>query len=178
MKHLTITLALGAAVAAVAVVSLARATAPSSGLNEERGNMSALRIEDVPKIVPVDTERSGNPLWSIPLRSLSATRERPIFAPSRRPPQRPVVAKPQRPPPEHIVKAAPPERPALTLIGTVVGEKDGIGIFIDQATHQMISLKTGEGHVGWVLKEVEPRAVTLEKEHTSETLQLPPIRMH
>src|SRR5438045_3679915 len=30
--------------------------------------------------------QSGNPLWTIPLASLTATRERPIFTPSRRPP--------------------------------------------------------------------------------------------
>src|SRR4051794_9583272 len=31
-------------------------------------------------------EPSGNPLWAIPLKSLSFTRERPLFTPSRRPP--------------------------------------------------------------------------------------------
>src|SRR5690348_5378824 len=30
---------------------------------------------------------TGNPLWSIPLSALAATRERPIFSASRRPPQ-------------------------------------------------------------------------------------------
>src|SRR5436309_11189786 len=34
-------------------------------------------------------EGRGNPLWRISLQSLSATRERPIFLPSRRPPSPP-----------------------------------------------------------------------------------------
>src|SRR5262245_45321462 len=38
-----------------------------------------------------DRTLSGNPLWAIPLRQLPATRERPLFTPSRRPPP-PVVA--------------------------------------------------------------------------------------
>src|SRR5262245_5386505 len=38
-------------------------------------------------------EPSGNPLWAIPLSALSATRDRPLFTPSRRAPA-PVVAGP------------------------------------------------------------------------------------
>src|SRR5262245_28391744 len=37
-------------------------------------------------------EPRGNPLWAIPLELLSASRERPIFLPSRRPPA-PIVAR-------------------------------------------------------------------------------------
>jgi general secretion pathway protein N len=37
---------------------------------------------------------NGNPLWGVTLHSLSATRERPIFAPSRRPPPAPLLAAP------------------------------------------------------------------------------------
>ena len=50
---------------------------------------------------------SANPLWAIPMSSLAATRNRPLFTPSRRPPA-PVVANappPLRPPP-------PPPPPA------------------------------------------------------------------
>ena len=45
----------------------------------------------------------GNPLWSIPLSALSATRERPIFSASRRPPQPAVVA-----PAEQVAVPLPP----------------------------------------------------------------------
>src|SRR5438552_3274555 len=78
---------------------------------------------------------SGNPLWAIPLTALSTTRERPIFSPSRRPPEPPAVvaayvppAKPEPAPP------AEPNHPLLTLVGTIVGPLEGIGVFLDQVT--------------------------------------------
>jgi hypothetical protein len=64
---------------------------------------------------------SSNPLWEIPLSSLSVTRERPIFSPTRRPPPpaaaavpKPVAA-PAKPPPDEpelssVAVAAPRDR--------------------------------------------------------------------
>src|SRR5205085_5181002 len=51
---------------------------------------------------PIDP--TGNPLWAIPLSALTATRERPLFLPSRRAPApavagTPVVTTPPPPPP-------------------------------------------------------------------------------
>ena len=67
---------------------------------------------------------AGNPLWGIPLESLSATRERPIFSPSRRPPPPPVLAAasaaPAKPPPPKQ-----PDHPLLSPMGTIVGESNG-----------------------------------------------------
>jgi general secretion pathway protein N len=117
---------------------------------------------------------SGNPLWAIPLSSLSATRERPLFTPSRRAPA-PAVAGPvavapaPRPPPP----PAEPERPALQLIGAIVGEHEGIAVFLDQATNNVIRLRTGQDHGGWVLRSVKGREATLTKDRRSETLALP-----
>ena len=71
---------------------------------------------------------AGNPLWALPLERLSITRERPIFSPSRRPPTpaptyvAPVAVRQPATPPE-------PERPAVSLIGTVIGADVQIGIF-------------------------------------------------
>jgi hypothetical protein len=58
----------------------------------------------------------GNPLWGIPISSLSATRERPIFSASRRPPAPMPVAEAPPPPP------AEPEHPPFTLVGTAIGK--------------------------------------------------------
>src|SRR5262249_53698680 len=58
-------------------------------------------------VIRADGEPHGNPLWAIPLRSLSATRERPIFLPSRRPPAPRVVASPAPAP----VQPSPPQQP-------------------------------------------------------------------
>jgi general secretion pathway protein N len=115
----------------------------------------------------------GNPLWAIPLGSLSITRNRPLFTPSRRPLAPAVVAVPPVVQPKMVVRPAEPEHPNLTLIGTVVSETEGIGVFLDQATHDFIRIKTGEAHAGWILRSIKAREVTLEKGQRSETLRLP-----
>ena len=116
----------------------------------------------------------GNPLWAVPLQSLSVTRERPLFSPSRRPPPPAVVAAPYvppvlRPPP----KPPEPDHPLLTLLGTVAGKTEGFGIFIDDTTKSVVRLKTGEGHAGWILQSVRGREVTFDKDRITATLSLP-----
>jgi general secretion pathway protein N len=119
-------------------------------------------------------EPSGNPLWAIPLSSLSATRERPLFTPSRRPPAPQAVA---GPPPAVPIAAAPPppgpERPQLTLVGAVVGDSGGIAIFLDQTTNSIVRLKTGESHSGWKLRSVRGREALFERNSETLILALP-----
>jgi hypothetical protein len=117
---------------------------------------------------------SGNPLWSVPLSLLSVTRDRPIFSPSRRPPPPVVAATPYVPPPPPPPSAPGPIHPQLSLVGTVANDKEGIGVFIDRATNNIVRLRTGEGHSGWILRAVRVREVTLENGTQSETLSLPP----
>ena len=133
----------------------------------------------VPPAQPVVTPpvapppQTGNPLWAVPLRALSATRERPIFSPSRRPPPAAVVAAP--------VEAAPPaprpvvpERPALALVGTIVGEGESIAIFYNPTTKATVRLRLGEtDDAGWKLVAVDARTTLLEKDRQSVTLALP-----
>jgi general secretion pathway protein N len=127
---------------------------------------------------PVARERAlprGNPLWAVPLSTLSATQERPLFSPSRRPPPPAVVAAPRAP----IVAPPPPkpqepDHPLLTVEGTVVSESDGIGIFLDEATNNVIRLRIGENHAGWTLRSVHGREASFEKDHRTATLVLPP----
>jgi general secretion pathway protein N len=115
----------------------------------------------------------GNPLWSVPLSVLTATQEHPIFSASRRPPQRAVIAphvdQVQAPVP---VKTAEPERPALALIGAVVGDSDAIAVFLDRTNQKIIRLRQGETHAGWVLSSVQRREVTLRKGDRAEVLAL------
>jgi hypothetical protein len=117
--------------------------------------------------------QSSNQLWNISLEELSETRERPIFSPSRRPPSPPVVA--HVPPVTHApLKPAEPERPTVSLVGTVVGETTGIAIFMKQATRDVVRLRLGEDHQGWVLRSVDGRKATLEKNGKAVVLELPP----
>jgi general secretion pathway protein N len=116
---------------------------------------------------------AGNPLWGIPLSTLSSTRERPLFSPSRRPPPAAVVTAappPPPPPPKPVV----PDHPALTLVGTIVGKTMSIGVFIDQATKQVVRLRTGEGHANWTLRAIDGREAILDNDRQEATLALPP----
>jgi general secretion pathway protein N len=122
---------------------------------------------------PRDRQATGNPLWAVPLRALSATRERPIFSPSRRPPA-PVVAAPQiASPPPVAAKPAEPDHPLLSLVGTIVGENEGIGIFLEQASNKVVRLKTGQSHSGWSLRAVRGREAIFDKDKLTATLALP-----
>jgi hypothetical protein len=113
----------------------------------------------------------GNPLWGIPLNSLSATRERPLFSASRRP------AAPPPAPPASIAKSPPPpepERPPLTLQGTAIGKPRDIALVLDEATKGSVRLRVGEAAEGWRLRSVDRRTVTLEKDTRIVVLSLPP----
>ena len=121
---------------------------------------------------PGAREPRGNPLWAIPLKSMSFTRDRPLFTPSRRPPAPPVAyVEPARP--ASIAKPAEPERPRLSLIGVVVGAKDKIAIFVDETTREVIRLRQDQGHDGWILRSVQGRETTLEKSPLTVILALP-----
>lgn len=117
-----------------------------------------------------ESARGPSPLWEIPLSGLSATRERPIFSPLRRPP--PIVA------PAPPASLAPPklprvERPQLSLVGTVDGGNESFGIFIDQTTMAALRLKIGEDYQDWKLRAVHGREVLLERDQQTTTLMLP-----
>jgi hypothetical protein len=117
----------------------------------------------------------GNPLWSLPLSALSVTRERPIFSPSRRPPP-PVVAAPYVPPaspPPPPPKPSGPNHPLLTLLGTLAGDGQGVGIFVNDADKSTLRLRTGEDHEGWVLRSIRSGEAIFEKGDRTATLALP-----
>ncbi len=77
----------------------------------------------------------GNPLWGIPVSSLSVTQDRPLFSASRRPPAPPA---PLAPPPMPVAEAPPPpaepERPPLTLVGTAIGNPQNLALILNQRT--------------------------------------------
>jgi general secretion pathway protein N len=115
---------------------------------------------------------SGNPLWAVPLSVLTATRDRPIFSASRRPPQPAVVAPPVEAAAPVAQKAAEPEHPPLALIGAVVGDSDAIAVFLDRSSQKIVRLRPGETNSGWTLSSVSPREVTFKKADRTEILAL------
>jgi general secretion pathway protein N len=116
----------------------------------------------------------GNPLWGVPLSVLTATRERPIFLPSRRP-IAPVIAAPQVAPPAAVTAPPPPERPRFALVGAIAtqDENESIAVIVDQGTNTVIRLRMGQKHGDWVLSAVQGRSATLRKGAETLMLQLP-----
>lgn len=120
------------------------------------------------------TERplSANPLWAMPLKQFTVTRERPIFLPSRRPPAPPpstvTVARVVAPP-----KPKEPEQPQLSLVGTISGDDARFGIFVDQASKAVLRLKQGEDFQGWQLQSIQSREASFQKNQLTYVVSLP-----
>jgi general secretion pathway protein N len=138
----------------------------------ERVEVGNLKPLAGPKPDPGKFPVSGNPLWSVPLSVLTATQERPIFSASRRPPPRAVAGPPIEPVVAPVAKPAEPERPALALIGAVVGDRDAIAVFLDRTNQKIVRLRAGDTHAGWVLSSVLGREVTLKKAEQTEVITL------
>jgi hypothetical protein len=117
---------------------------------------------------------SANPLWAIPLATLSNTRERPVFSPSRRPPPSAAASVAvAKAPPAPLPPPQRAERPDLALVGTIAGSEQSIGIFVNQTTKAALRLKIGEEYQGWRLRAVQAREVTLEHDRQTAILSLP-----
>jgi hypothetical protein len=126
-----------------------------------------------PESVPVaERALSDNPLWGIPLTQLPITRERPIFSSSRRP-LPPAVAPAAVPKAIVASKSSEPERPQLSLVGTIVSDDEGFGIFLEQSTNAVLRLKVDEDYQGWRLRSVQSREATLQKDQEVVSLPLP-----
>jgi hypothetical protein len=163
--------ALALAAAPLAATAIAQAPGmPGSSVRADLGTAPRIKSDDLAHAPPP----SGNPLWAIPIKDLSETRDRPIFTPSRRPPPPPVVEKPYTPPPPPPVAAKPPPEPlTLSLLGTIAGESDGVALFMEKGSQEVVRLRTGESHQGWVLRSVQGRQAMLEKGDRKETVTLP-----
>ena len=150
------------------VVSTSASTTSAGPEADPRTQAPAIARERKPSARPV------NPLWSIPLASLTATRDRPIFAPTRRPPTivqaAPVKSEPPPPPPPTL---SPPSRPLLTLLGAIASDTDSMAIFMDETTKAIVRMKVGESHSGWMLRSVAKRQATLEMARQVAVLVIP-----
>jgi general secretion pathway protein N len=109
---------------------------------------------------PISEFPKGNPLWAIPVSRLSATRDRPLFSPSRRPPPPTISAAPE--PPPAPVKPVVPESPSFKLVGTIIGEDNRIGIFMSETSQTTIRIREGEGDSGWTLRSIDPHSAVFE----------------
>jgi general secretion pathway protein N len=154
---------------------LRRADVPSASSPWDLPAVPATVVVKPPEPPPAAPERtpSANPLWAIPLATLSNTRERPIFSSSRRPPPPVVASVPVAKAPPLPPKPPRVERPPLSLVGTIAGGDQSFGIFVDQATKAALRLKLDEEYQGWRLRSVQGREVTLERDQQTAILSLP-----
>jgi len=118
--------------------------------------------------------KTGNPLWGIPLVDLRMTVERPLFSPSRRPPPPPLAAPPVVASPLPPPRPVEPERPAFTRLGTIIGERIEIAVFLDEVTKDVVYLKAGQDRGGWTLKSVRGRQIDFEKNYRTARLAFNP----
>jgi general secretion pathway protein N len=116
---------------------------------------------------------SDNPLWGIPLKLLTNTRDRPLFSSSRRPPPSATVGPPVAVAPPPAQKPKVSEQPQLSLVGTIVNGDDGYGIFMDQSNKVPVRIRIGASYQGWTLRSIKAGAVTLEKDQDTAMLAFP-----
>ena len=127
------------------------------------------RVGNPAAVSPEEGTPRGNLLWTIPLKTLTATRERPIFRSSRRP-----VAIPAAGTRESVSRIEPaPAPPRLALVGTVIGSDQGIAVFVNQSTRDTFRLRMGENHEGWILREVRGREVVLQRAQETIVFSFP-----
>jgi len=89
-----------------------------------------------------------------PLENLQATRERPLFNPTRRPPQ--IVAEPEAPPPIVESVALPFE-----LTGIALGDDVRLAILHNKTTNDEARLREGDKIEDWTIDSVGDRFVVL-----------------
>ncbi|MGZ5837157.1 MAG: hypothetical protein ACXWJ5_13285 [Xanthobacteraceae bacterium] len=96
----------------------------------------------------------SNPLAAQFLERLSATVDRPLFSPSRRPPPGPVAQVPQPPGPP-----APP--PNLVLSGIVMDGERTRAVVRVGAEKKILHAQIGDNIEGWTVSQIEGRKLVL-----------------
>jgi general secretion pathway protein N len=99
---------------------------------------------------------AASPLAAQKLERLSATRERPLFSPTRRPPPPPptVDQGPSLPPP-------PPPPPNVALLGIVMDGEQARAVIRASPAEKMTRVTIGDDVGGWKVAQIEGRKLVL-----------------
>jgi general secretion pathway protein N len=108
----------------------------------------------------------ANPLEAQPLDRLSATRERPLFSPTRRP-----TPPPPPPPPEAAPVAVVPQPPNVQLFGIVMDD-EGARAIIRAGTEKVDRVQIGDDIGGWKVSQIEGRRLVLSLDGRFATFTL------
>jgi hypothetical protein len=107
----------------------------------------------------------SNPLATQPLERLSATVDRPLFSPSRRPPPGPVAKAPEPP-----VPPAPP--PVLVLSGIVMDGQSARAVVRVGAEKRILHAQIGDNIDGWMVSQIDGRKLVLSLDGRFATFTL------
>ena len=108
----------------------------------------------------------SNPLAAQSLERLSATVDRPLFSPSRRPPPGPVAQAPEPP-----VPPAPPP-PHLVLSGIVMDGERALAVVRVGAQKKILHAQIGDNIDGWTVSQIEGRKLVLSLDGRFATFTL------
>jgi hypothetical protein len=107
-----------------------------------------------------------NPLAAPSLNRLSATRERPLFTPSRR----------AAPPPTPVASTAPVESavgpPRIALVGIVIGVEGPRAVVNDLALNKIVRVRIGDEIEGWKVREIDERLLVVWRDGRSISFTL------
>ncbi len=119
-------------------------------------------------LLPAPQQNLANPIAQQSRALLSATLERPLFAPSRRAPSReappPILATESPPPPE------PP--PSVTLLGIVKNDTETRAVLRAGSADKVLHLGLGDAVGGWTITAIEQRRLTLSLNDRTATVAL------
>jgi hypothetical protein len=117
---------------------------------------------------PLSAAALSNPVAAQSLDELSATLDRPLFSPGRRPPA---------PPPPPAVQAAappapPPPPPNLILFGVVMDGEGARALVRTGADKKVLRAQIGDDIDGWKVSQIEGRKVVLSLDGRFATFTL------
>jgi len=114
---------------------------------------------------------TGNPLADVDKADLSATVERPLFAPQR---SRPPVAAEEH---EEVAAPPPPPPPSYELLGVVTHDGRAIALLSRAEDGTSFRVEVGDTVGGWQVSSVEPKSVRLTRQDgTTRTVPLSDAR--
>jgi NADH dehydrogenase FAD-containing subunit len=155
----------------VFIICIAASVAMTGGIIASvvmSGDATPARDKDSARVLPPAAATApppGSPVAALLLERFSATRERPLFSPTRRPPP---------PPPAPVVGAPPPPPapPKVTLLGTVMDAGEARALVNLESANKMLRLRIGDDIEGWKVTHIETRRLVLSREDRLATFTL------
>jgi hypothetical protein len=129
-------------------------------------SLPAFAVDGAPQAPVESSAAPASPLAGEPLDRLSATRERPLFSPTRRPPP---------PPPPVVINAEPPPPPpppTVALFGVVMDGDEARAIIRTGPAAGVIRVRVGDDIGGWKVAQIDGRRLVLVLDDRTATFTM------